>query len=96
VLQHDATVIYAWQAPIPSLALRLNGWRHPAALEAIERRFPRDGHYSPWTNQIFLPTGSEDWDLLVIHHKYWPRFPERERGEQVDRMGVYLIVRRTP
>ena len=94
--QPDATVIYAWQAPIPSLALRLNGWRHPAALQAIERRFPREGHYNPWANEIFLPTGAEDWDLLVIHHGYWPSFPERERGQPVDRVGGYLIVRRTP
>ena len=92
----DATVIYAWQAPIPSLALRLNGWRHPEALEAIERRFPREGHYNPWANEIFLPAGADDWDLLVIHHAFWPSFPERERGQVVDRVGVYLVVTRKP
>jgi hypothetical protein len=96
VLQPDATVIYSWQAPIPSLALRMAGWQHPLALEAIERRFPREGHYMPWANQVFLPTGAEDWDLLVIHAGFWPSFPERERGELVDRVGVYLIVRRLP
>jgi hypothetical protein len=94
--QPDATVIYSWQAPIPSLALRLDGWSHKAALQAIERRFPREGHYKPWTREILLPTGAEDWDLLVIHRGYWRSFPERKRGRVVDRVGVYLIVRRTP
>jgi hypothetical protein len=93
-MQLDATVIYTWAAPIPSLGLRLNGWRHPDALAAIERRFPGEGHYNPWSRELFLPAGADDWDLLVINLGFWPTFPERRRGTPVDRVGDYWIVRR--
>jgi hypothetical protein len=68
-------VLYSFRAPEPSFALRCNA-SNDDLLRQIEQRYPDDGHYDAWTNQVRLPHGHAHWSFLVLEKQYLARFPE--------------------
>ena len=68
-------MLYSFRAPHPAYALRYNT-RDAEKLAAIEARYPTAGHYDPWARTVFLPTGTDHWDFLVIARQDLAAFPE--------------------
>lgn len=91
VLPNDAVTIYGWRAPVPSFALRVMT-SDARDLSDVSRRYPREGHLSPWNGVVFLPTGACRWDYLVLQDEDLRRIP-RGSYDIVTRVGGYAVAR---
>lgn len=57
-------VVYGYSTPMPSLALRYFA-TDPRLLRRVELLFPGEGHLGP-KDRLVLPTGTRDWDVMVL------------------------------
>lgn len=80
---HDRVVVYGWRAPIPSFALRIMA-DDPRDLAAIAARYPREGHYDPWLERIFLPPGAAMWNVAVVSQADLRAFPAAQPVTRID------------
>ena len=85
-------VVYAWHYPEPSFALRSLAYED-RYYAAIERGYPRDGHYDVWTQRFYLPGGATDWDFLVIDLADIDQI-KPSYGRPIARIGEYFVLRR--
>lgn len=92
--RHDSVVIFGWRLPQPSFALRIH-CQNERDMEAIEARYPGEGHYNPWVHRVWLPSGASTWDLLVIGRSEVAGFPEG-LGLPVAEIDEYLVFQRVP
>lgn len=82
-----SSVLYGWRAPVPSFALRIMA-TDARDLDAIGRRYPRDGAFNPWTGVTSLPPGVSQVDYLVLTPEDLKRFPP---STPVARAGEFVI-----
>lgn len=86
-LPPGSVVLYGWRAPVPSFALRIMA-NDPRDLAAIDRAYPREGAFNPWTGAISLPSGVTRFDYLVVLPEDLRRFPG---NRPVGRAGEFVI-----
>lgn len=61
----QSVIVYSFRFPDPAFALRIMT-SNEGDLRRVEERFPRTGHYNPWTRELHLPGLLDHWDALVI------------------------------
>jgi hypothetical protein len=88
---YNPVVVYSWRFPAPAYALRVLA-PDEDFLRHIERRFPREGDYAPWS-KMRLPAGLSRWDFFVIAPQDLPGSPAAD-GVLVARAGGFLVMRR--
>ena len=84
-----AVVVYGWRFPAPSYALRVMT-DDPRDHALVATRYPRDGHYTPWSRRVYLPPGVRQWDYLVVQREHLHGLP----GTVVGEVPPYVVVRR--
>ncbi|MCE7929432.1 MAG: hypothetical protein DYG91_13210 [Chloroflexi bacterium CFX7] len=84
-----ARIVFSFRFPDPAFALRIMT-EDEAMLRRVESRFPRTGHYNPWSRRLWLPAGSTRWDALVVASKDVARLPFPV-GEEMGQVGEYRV-----
>ena len=84
-------VIYSFRFPTASFANRIYA---PAAYQdRLDGVYPREGHYLPWSRELRLPTGANEWNLLVIRKVDLGDFPDKV-SKIVGEVEDYVVVQR--
>lgn len=89
---HDPVVVYSWRFPAPAYALRVLA-PDDDCLRVIERRFPREGDYNPFSKRLRLPANAARWDFFVIAPQDVAASPAAD-AVLVARVGNFLVMRR--
>jgi hypothetical protein len=92
-------VAYGWRFPHPAFALRFAA--DGPFVQDIDRQFPREGMYTVWSGEFWLPAGVSCWDYLIVSHESVRRNPEKSGWiARSDRLvtgvaGYYVIASTT-
>jgi hypothetical protein len=85
-----SNLVYSFRFPDPAFALRIMT-SDPLMFRRIEERFPRTGHYNPWTRELHLPQAQDHWDAIVVAGRDIQGVPFSV-GRELGRVDDYVVL----